>query len=502
MASSTAVSDADPVLRSSFDRYSGRPALDFRGRVVTYGELDRLAARFAAGLRAYRVAPGEAVAVRAGTSPEAVLALLGNLSAGAIHVPLNPVLTAEESRHILTDSDAHLVVAPAGADCPYERHVSFEDLLKAGSAASDRIEEPHPEAIALLLYTSGTTGRSKGVELSARAVLSNLGSVARLWRISENDRVCIALPLFHVHGLGLGVIGSLLSGATVLLEDAFDPARVVTAFQDRGATVFMGVPTMYVRLLEHLSREPGAAAALSKARLFTSGSAPLSADDFAAFRAVTGHAILERYGMTETLFTLSNPFEGERRPGTVGLPVPGTKIRIVDDAGADVPEGEPGELLVRTDGLMTRYRNRPDETAASFRDGWFVTGDVATRAADGYVTLHGRKSVDFVKSGGYRISTREIEDVLSRHPDVKEVAVVGLPDRVWGQRVAAAVIPAPGAGYESLAEALRSLAAEGLAPYKQPREIVLMPSFPRTPLGKVQKNALAAGIAARTKDAG
>jgi acyl-CoA synthetase (AMP-forming)/AMP-acid ligase II len=264
----------------------------------------------------------------------------------------------------------------------------------------------------------------------------------------------------------------------------------------------MGVPTMYVRLLEHLSREPGAAAALSKARLFTSGSAPLSADDFAAFRAVTGHAILERYGMTETLFTLSNPFEGERRPGTVGLPVPGTKIRVVDDAGADVPEGEPGELLVRTDGLMTRYRNRPDETAASFRDGWFVTGDIATRAADGYVTLHGRKSVDFVKSGGYRISTREIEDVLSRHPDVKEVAVVGLPDRVWGQRVAAAVIPAPGAGYENLAEALRSLAAEGLAPYKQPREIVLMPAFPRTPLGKVQKNALAAGIAARTKDAG
>jgi malonyl-CoA/methylmalonyl-CoA synthetase len=259
----------------------------------------------------------------------------------------------------------------------------------------------------------------------------------------------------------------------------------------------MGVPTMYVRLLEHLGKNPAAAEPLSKARLFTSGSAPLSAADFSAFRDATGHAVLERYGMTETLFTLSNPYEGERRAGSVGPPVPGCEIRIADDERHDVPDGEPGELLVRSTGLMTRYRNRPDETSGAMHEGWFVTGDVATRTPDGYVTLHGRKSVDFVKSGGYRISTREIEDVLSRHPGVKEVAVVGLPDRVWGQRVAAAVIPAPGAGDEALAEELRSLAAERLAPYKQPREIVLMPEFPRTPLGKVQKNALAAEMAKR-----
>ncbi|MFI5179972.1 MAG: class I adenylate-forming enzyme family protein [Thermoanaerobaculia bacterium] len=486
-------------LRASLDRHAARPAVEFHGRVFRYDELDRLASRFAAGLLAYRVSPGDAVAVRAESCPEAAVSLLGNLGAGAIHVPLNPAFTNEESRHILTDSGARLVVAPAGAECPYERHVSFEDVLSAGTAATGHLPEPDPDAIALLLYTSGTTGRSKGVELSVRAVFSNLGSVARLWRISESDRVVVALPLFHVHGLGLGVVGSLLSGATILLEEQFDAGAVVKAFEARRATVFMGVPTMYIRLLEHLEKVPAAADALSKGRLFTAGSAPLSTADLSAFLAATGQTVLERYGMTETLFTLSNPYDGERRSGSVGRPVPGCEIRIVDDDRKDVPDGTPGDLLVRSSGLMTRYRNSPEETAAAMQEGWFVTGDVASRSADGYVTLHGRKSVDFIKSGGYRISTREIEDVLSRHPDVREVAVVGLPDRVWGQRVAAAVIPAPGASYAGITRALRRLATEGLAPYKQPREIVLMSEFPRTPLGKVQKNALAAEIAEKAR---
>lgn len=497
MPSSGIMADPVPRLRASLDRHGTLPALEFGGRVFPYQELARLSSRFAAGLRAYRVGPGDAVAVRAGNCPELVIALLGNLSAGAIHVPVNPAFTEEETRHILADSGARLVVAPAGADCPYDRHVSFEDVLAAGGTAPTRAPEPDEDSIALLLYTSGTTGRSKGVELSVGSVLANLGSVARLWRISESDRVLVALPLFHVHGLGLGLIGPLLSGATVLLEKRFDAGAVAEAFAGRRATVFMGVPTMYVRLLEHLEKSPADALALSKARLFTSGSAPLSAADFSAFRAATGHAVLERYGMTETLFTLSNPYEGERRPGSVGFPVPGCEVRVVDDDRRDLPDGTDGELLVRSSGLMTRYRNRPEETAAAMHEGWFVTGDVATRAADGYVTLHGRKSVDFVKSGGYRISAREIEDLLSRHPGVKEVAVVGLPDRVWGERVAAAVIPAPGASHAGIAEALRDLAAEGLAPYKQPREIVVLDEFPRTPLGKVRKTALAAEIAER-----
>ena len=496
MASSPAMPSPGPVarLQAALAERPERTALEFEGRAVTFGDLDRLSARFAAGLAAFRVTPGDAVAVRMGTTPEAIVALLGNFRAGTVHVPLNPSFTDEESRHVLSDSNARLVVAPAGGDSPNATPVAFHDVLAAGGDAAGRAGAPD-DATALLLYTSGTTGTSKGVELSARAVVSNLLSVMELWRVDPSDRVVIALPLFHVHGLGLGVLGPLLRGATVLLLPKFDPALVVEAFDACGGTVFMGVPTMYVRLLEHLAAAPAAASALSRGRLFTSGSAPLSADDFAAFRAATGHAVLERYGMTETFFTLSNPYFGERRPGSVGLPVPGSTIRIVDDEGRDVPPGEPGELVVRGNGLMTRYRNRPEETAAAFRHGWFLTGDVASRAPDGYVTLHGRKSVDFVKSGGYRISTREVEDVLSRHPSVREVAVVGLPDRVFGQRVAAAVVPAGGADPASLTAGLRDLAGRSLAPYKQPRDIVLVTELPRTPLGKVQKTALAAALA-------
>jgi acyl-CoA synthetase (AMP-forming)/AMP-acid ligase II len=476
----------------------GRPessALEFEGRTYSYDDLDRLSSRFAAGLAAHRVAPGDTVAVRMPTCPEAVLALLGILRAGAVHVPLNPGFGEEETRHVVTDSGARLTVSHAAGDCPCGRQVGFEEILAAGGARAtvpDRSEDDH--ATALLLYTSGTTGKSKGVELSVRAAVSNLGGVAGLWRIGPADRVVVALPLFHVHGLGLGVLGSLLRGATLLLHRKFEAPAIVDAFRSRGATVFMGVPTMYVRLLEHLRAAPAGGQALSAGRLFTSGSAPLRAADFEAFRETTGHAVLERYGMTETLFTLSNPCEGERRPGSVGLPVPGCEVRVVDDAGRDVGPGETGELLVRSNGLMTRYRNRPEETAAAFRDGWFLTGDAASRAPDGYVTLHGRKAVDFVKSGGYRISAREIEDVLSRHPSVAEVAVVGLPDRVWGERVTAVVRCAAGVDAGSLPGQLRDLAASALASYKQPRDIVLVDDFPRTPLGKIRKTALAASL--------
>jgi acyl-CoA synthetase (AMP-forming)/AMP-acid ligase II len=478
---------------------AGRPegrALEFEGKTYSYDDLDRLSSRFAAGLAAYRVAPGDAVAVRMPTCPETVVTLLGNLRAGAVHVPLNPGFGEEETSHVVTDSGARLTVSHAAGDCPYEKQVGFGEILAAGEARAtvpDRTGDDH--ATAFLLDTSGTTGKGKGVEISVRAAVSNLGGMAGLWRIGLADRVVVALPLFHVHGLGLGILGSLFRGATVLLHRKFEAPAIVEAFATMGATVFMGVPTMYVRLLEHLRANPRAARALSRGRLFTSGSAPLREADFAAFREATGHAVLERYGMTETLFTLSNPYDGERRPGSVGLPVPGCEARIVDDAGRDVGPGETGELLVRSNGLMTRYRNRPEETAAAFRDGWFLTGDAASRAADGYVTLHGRMAVDFVKSGGYRISTREIEDVLSRHPSVAEVAVVGLPDRVWGERVTAVVRGGAGVDAESLPGQLRDLAASALASYKQPREIVLVDDFPRTPLGKIRKTALAAALA-------
>lgn len=350
----------------------------------------------------------------------------------------------------------------------------------------------------MLIYTSGTTGKSKGVALSYRALADNTASVTGLWRFAPEDRLVLALPLFHVHGLVLGVAGMLVNGLTLLLEPRFDAARVVRAFAEEGATVFMGVPTMYVRLLEHLEAHPGAAEALRKARLFTAGSAPLPAADFETFRAKTGHAILERYGMSETLFTLSNPCDGERRPGTVGLPTPGCAVRIVDDGGRDAAEGELGEIVVKSDGLMNGYWGRPADTAASFREGWFLTGDVARRGAGGYVTIVGRKSVDIIKSGGYKIAAREIEDVLRRHPKVKDAAVIGLEDRVWGQRIAAALVLEDGCEPGAACAEVAVFAGDHLADYKKPREVVALPELPRNALGKVQKHLLAREFDPRT----
>ena len=486
----------------------------FEGRTWTFAELDRLAASYARGLSAAGIGPGDRVAVFAETCPEVIIALLGHYRLGAIHVPINTRYRGEEVAHILADSGAKAVLLRAGSPCAdvveerandsrFRIWIGAQDAAAPSGLVFDRLAEGSPtrgsmplpadEDPAILLYTSGTTGKSKGVELSFRAVVANTDSVTRLWRFSPEDRMALALPLFHVHGLGLGVHGALLNGMTLLLFESFEARRIAEAFERDGATVFQGVPTMYVKLLELLAGEPALARALARARLFTAGSAALAADDFRSFEELTGHRILERYGMSETLFTLSNPYE-DRRPGTVGLPVPGCEVRIVDEAGAEAAPGEPGEILVRSNGMMTRYWGRPGETAASFRDGWFATGDMARQDRDGYVTILGRKSVDFVKSGGFKISTREVEDVLRRHPLIREVAVVGAPDRVWGQRVVAAVVLRPAAGpspsSEALLEELSAFCARSLADYKRPREVRILEDLPRNVLGKIQKHRI------------
>ncbi len=373
--------------------------------------------------------------------------------------------------------------------------LSFERLVesKGDTGRAAGLPVPADEDPAILLYTSGTTGKSKGVELSFRALVANTEAVTRLWRFSPEDRMALALPLFHVHGLGLGVHGALLNGMTILLFARFEADRIVEAFARDGATLFQGVPTMYVRLLELLERAPEAAAALARARLFTSGSAALPAEDFRRFEELTGHRILERYGMSETLFTLSNPYE-DRRPGTVGQPVPGCEIQIVDEDEREAAPDEAGEILARSNGMMTRYWGRPKETATSFRGGWFVTGDMARRDRDGYVTILGRKSVDFIKSGGFKISAREIEDVLRRHPRIQDAAVVGAPDRVWGERIVAAVVLSPASGpapsAETLFEELSTFCARSLADYKRPRQVIVVEELPRNALGKIQKHRL------------
>jgi len=484
---------------------ASKEALVFGGRAYSFGELDDLSRRYAAGLSRLGVERGDRVAVFAETSPDVVVALLGHHRLGAIHVPINPRYRAEEAGHILRDSGAKAVLVGEGEGLHETlREVGplpgleiridgarFCDFLRAEPFDG---ATPADSDTALLIYTSGTTGKSKGVELSFGAVAANVGAVTGLWRFVPEDRLVLALPLFHVHGLCLGIHGMLLSGLATLLFERFDAPRVVEAFEKDRATLFMGVPTMYVKLLDHLASHPESATALSRGRLFTSGSAPLPASDFHLFEEKTGHRILERYGMSETLFTLSNPYDGERRPGTVGVPVPGCEVRLVDDDGRDVSSGKLGEIVVKSNGMMTRYRGRPEETAASFRDGWFFTGDVAQRSEDGYVTIVGRKSVDVIKSGGYKISAREIEDVLSRHPLVKEVAVVGRSDRLFGQKVVAAVVLRATEGApldpDVLLEELSAFAAKFLADYKRPRAVIVLPELPRNALGKVQKHRL------------
>ncbi len=456
-----------------------KPALVFEGRTWTFADLDRLSRQYARGLAGAGLSAGHRVAVYAETSPEVVVALLGHYRLGVLHVPINSRYRGDELSHILRDSGAEaillggktvtervldeIVPPPAlrhrilmgssssrrSGDLAFEQLVATE--LSRGEAEAPPVSRDADTAI--LLYTSGTTGKSKGVKLSFGAIVENMEAVTRLWR--------------------------------------FEPS-IVSAFADGDATVFQGVPTMYVRLLEHLAGRPQDARALSKARLFTAGSAALSADDFAAFEDLTGHRILERYGMTETLFTLSNPYE-DRRPGTVGMPVPGCEVRIVDEGGREMPAGDPGEILVKSNGIMSGYWGKPAETAASFVDGWFTTGDVARRDGDGYVTMVGRKSVDVIKSGGFKISAREIEDVLARHPRVKEVAVVGAPDRIWGQRIVAVVVLEGSSAAPSeaalLAE-LSSFCARQLADYKRPRAVKVFEELPRNALGKIQKHRI------------
>jgi len=495
----------------------GRAAVVSGGQTYTFGDLDDASRRYAGALAARRIGRGDRVAVFAENRPEVVVALLGHHRLGVVHVPINPRYRAEEAGHVLTDSGARAVVVASGSDAsrvldevgpvPGLEHVialggiatdgrvAFDDLLLSEPLAAEPAARPEDQDTALLVYTSGTTGKSKGVELSYSAVVDGVAAVTGLWEMGPGDRLALALPLFHVHGLCLGIHGMLLHGMPVVLFDRFDAARVAACLEDGEATVFMGVPTMYVRLLELLERRPSLGEAFRRARLFTSGSAPLPADDFRAFEAATGHRIVERYGMSETLFTLSNPYRGERRPGTVGLPVPGCELRLVDDGGADVAEGELGEIAVRGPGLMTRYRGLPRETAASFHHGWFLTGDVARRDADGYVTIVGRKSVDVLKVDGFKVSAREIEDVLRRHPLVADVAVVGAPDRVHGQRIVAAVVLAGDASPEpgALLAELSAFASRSLADYKRPRAVVVVPELPRNAMGKVLKHRLPPG---------
>jgi malonyl-CoA/methylmalonyl-CoA synthetase len=466
---------------------SDRTALRFGDTALTYRELAGLAGHLGDGLRGR-----DRVAVWATPTIETCVAVVGALLAGVAVVPVNPKIGERELAHIVADSEPDLALAAPNVELP----APLADLprlpvqLTPGDAPQPPVPaEPDGETPAFVVYTSGTTGPPKGVVLPRRAVATNLDALAEAWAWTAADVLVHGLPLFHVHGLILGVVGPLRRGGTLHHLGRFSSSGAGAELA-RDATMLFGVPTMYHRLAADCADDPRLAAAVGRARLLVSGSAALPATDHERIATLTGQRVVERYGMTETLMNCAVRADGDRRPGAVGLPLPGVALRLVDDAGAELAAADAetvGEIEVRGPNLFLGYLNRPDATADAVRDGWFRTGDVAVRDPDGYVRIVGRRATDLIKSGGYKIGAGEIENALLEHPAVAEAAVTGEPDEDLGERIVAWVVPA---GSPPTAEELADHVARLLAPHKRPRVVRFRESLPRNEMGKVLKRAL------------
>ncbi|MFC9990587.1 acyl-CoA synthetase [Streptomyces globisporus] len=500
-----------PALQSPTGPTASREAVRFGGLSLTYGELSAASTALAA-----LIADAGRVAVWATPTPETVIAVVAALRAGVPAVPLNPRTGENELAHILGDSEPTAVLAGSDDELPPGleklRRVTVDARAAASGApqgseaygagearpAAYDIGEAGPEDPALIVYTSGTTGPPKGAVLPRRAVAASLDALEEAWGWTGDDVLVHALPLFHVHGLILGVLGPLRRGGSVRHLGKFSPEGVARELGS-GGTMLFGVPTMYHRLAEALDGSAGTAerdalaGALSGARLLVSGSAALPVHDHERIAAATGRRVIERYGMTETLMNTGIRADGVPRPGTVGPPLAGVELRLAEDDGTVLDEpGAIGEIQVRGPNLFTGYLNRPDATAAAHTaDGWFRTGDVGTVDPDGYVTIVGRKATDLIKSGGYKIGAGEIENVLLAHPGVREVAVTGEEDPDLGERVVAWVVATDPDSPPS-AEELADRVAAQLAPHKRPRTVRYLDALPRNDLGKIMKRSLRA----------
>ncbi|MFJ6432222.1 acyl-CoA synthetase [Streptomyces sp. NPDC091416] len=485
-----------PALQDASAPAAAREAVRFDDVSLSYA---RLAA--AADALAARIAGADRVAVWATPTAQTVIAVVAALRAGVPAVPLNPKTGERELAHIVADSAPATVLASASDVLPpalagLRRLDVVTDAAPpatAGAPAGAGFPEPSPESPALVVYTSGTTGPPKGAVLPRRAIAASLDALEDAWQWTGDDVLVHALPLFHVHGLILGVLGPLRRGGSVRHLGRFS-AEGVARELGSGGTMLFGVPTMYHRLADALA-EPsapgGLAKALAGARLLVSGSAALPVHDHERIAAATGRRVIERYGMTETLMNTGVRADGEPRPGTVGAPLRGVELRLVEEDGT--PLADPasiGEIQVRGPNLFTEYLNRPDATAAALTaDGWFRTGDMATLDPDGYVRIVGRKATDLIKSGGYKIGAGEIENALLDHPGVREAAVTGEPDPDLGERVVAWVVPADPASPPS-ADALAGHVAAQLSPHKRPRTVRYLDALPRNDLGKIMKRSL------------
>jgi malonyl-CoA/methylmalonyl-CoA synthetase len=491
-------------------RFPHKPALQFRSpegeSTLSYAALFAAAEALAAGLAARGVAAGDRVAFFLGNRPEFVTAFLAVLRLGAVMVPINLAYRRREIAHLLADSAPRLLLSERAQGevlaelAPEERvEVLWIEEREAWRGDPAGFVSPLVDGgdLAMLLYTSGTTGKSKGAEISHDNVLATVTALLAAWAWEPADSLLLTLPLFHTHGLVVGLCCALAAGGTVLLRPRFDAAEVAAELLAAGGpSLFFGVPTMYGRLVAELAarKDAGDPLDLSSLRLFCSGSAPLSPETFAAFRSLTGHDILERYGMTETGMNLSNPYVGTRRPGTVGAPLPGVSIRIADPAdgeGRDVAPGGEGELLVRGANVFSGYWRAPEKTAESFvhdarGERWFRTGDLARRdPATGAVTLLGRRH-ELIITGGFNVYPREVEEVLAAFPGVREAAVAGRPHPDWGEVPVAFLVADPGLDEAALV----AFCKRQMAGFKVPREIRHVEALPRNALGKVEKRRL------------
>ena len=484
-------------------RSAARPDASFietaDGQILTYGEMLDQSGRIASALDALGVRPGDRVAVQVEKSPEALMLYLACLRVGAVYLPLNTAYTLTELDYFIGDAEPRVVVCRqkslegvTSVAASHGAHVETLDENGGGSLMDlARDEEPAfldagrgPDDLAAILYTSGTTGRSKGAMLTHDNLLSNASTLREYWRFSASDRLIHALPIFHTHGLFVASNVVLLSGASMFFLPKFDAGEVLHLMPS--STVMMGVPTFYVRLTQHagLTRD-----AVSNMRLFVSGSAPLLAETHRTFQQMTGQAILERYGMTETNMNTSNPYDGERIAGTVGHPLPGVSLRVTDpETGRPVAGGETGMIEVKGPNVFKGYWRMPEKTQAEFRaDGFFITGDLGKIDGKGYVHIVGRGK-DLVISGGYNIYPKEVESEIDQIPGVVESAVIGIPHPDFGEGVTAVVVRNSAAPLDE--QAVLDGLKDRLARYKQPKRVIFVDDLPRNTMGKVQKNVL------------
>jgi malonyl-CoA/methylmalonyl-CoA synthetase len=459
-------------------------ALQFQDATYTFGDIDARSNRLAQVLMARGLKQGDRLCVYLANCVEMIDLYLACVKLGVIFVPINILYRDREITHILTDAEPTALVTASGIATAVPLWNPAELTRESASFPNERpsatLRDDTPAGI---IYTSGTTGTSKGAVLTHNNFAANAITLLDSWQITSDDRFLLALPLFHVHALGNGLHCWLASGCRMRLLERFEHQKAAAEFLDFRPTLFFGVPAMYVRLLDippEEAREIG-----SRIRLFVSGSAPLPAQVFQEFRDRFGHAILERYGMSETLMNIGNPYSGERRPGSVGLPMPGVSVRLLDPEGNAVADGETGEIYLQGENTFAGYWRRDDATRASFRDGYFRTGDLAVRSPDGYYTLCGRKS-DLIISGGFNIYPREIEEFLEEQPGIAEAAVAAAPDRVRGEVPIAYIVT----NSPMDIAALETHCREKLASFKIPRSFVIVDKLPRNALGKIQKHLL------------